>query len=135
MQHGGRPRRGFGALRPAPGNGLRIRLVAEPARDQQLGLSRPAGPCQSNLSITLNSFFKEIAMSKATQPIPPGHEGLIPHLVCSPCTEAIEFYKKAFGAEEIRRAPAPDGRRLIHAEIRIGRSFIFLVDDFPEFCG
>jgi PhnB protein len=73
-------------------------------------------------------------MKKATQPIPSGREGVIPHLVCDPCAEAIEFYKKAFGAEEISRAPAPDGRRLMHAEIRIGNSFIFLVDDFPEFC-
>ena len=73
-------------------------------------------------------------MSKSTQPIPAGHENLIPHLVCDPCSEAIEFYKKAFGAEEIHRMPAPDGRRIMHAAIRIGNSFVFLVDDFPEFC-
>jgi PhnB protein len=73
-------------------------------------------------------------MTKSTQPIPPGHEHLIPHLVCDPCAEAIEFYKKAFGAEEIARAPAPDGRRIMHASMRIGTSFIYLVDDFPEFC-
>jgi len=70
-----------------------------------------------------------------TNPIPAGKEGLIPHLVCDPCAEAIEFYKKAFGAEEVSRAPGPDGRRLMHAEIRIGKTCIFLVDDFPEFCG
>jgi PhnB protein len=75
-----------------------------------------------------------MAMSKSIQPIPPGHENLIPHLVCDPCSEAIEFYKKAFGAEEIHRMPAPDGRRLMHAAIRIGNSFVFLVDDFPEYC-
>ena len=74
-------------------------------------------------------------MSKPIQPIPPGHENLIPHLVCSPCSAAIEFYKKAFGAEEVHRIPAPDGRRIMHAAIRIGKSFVFLVDDFPEFCG
>ena len=74
-------------------------------------------------------------MSKSTQAIPPGHENLIPHLVCDPCSEAIEFYKKAFGAEEIQRAPAPDGRKIMHAAIRIGNSFVFLADDFPEFCG
>ena len=74
-------------------------------------------------------------MSKATQPIPPGFEHLVPHLVCSPCAEAIEFYKKALGAEEICRLSAPDGRRIMHAEIRIGKSFVFLNDDFPEFCG
>jgi len=74
-------------------------------------------------------------MTKTVSPIPSGHEGLIPHLVCSPCTEAIEFYKKAFGAEEVRRMSAPDGRRIMHAQIRIGQSYVFLVDDFPEFCG
>jgi uncharacterized glyoxalase superfamily protein PhnB len=74
-------------------------------------------------------------MSKSTQPIPPGHESLIPHLICDPCAEAIEFYKKAFGAEEIHRMPAPDGRRIMHAAIRIGTSYVFLVDDFPEYCG
>jgi PhnB protein len=74
-------------------------------------------------------------MSKPSQPIPSGHENLIPHLVCSPCSEAIEFYKKAFGAEEVRRAPGPDGKRIMHASIRIGKSYVFLVDDFPEFCG
>ena len=74
-------------------------------------------------------------MSKSVQSIPAGHENLIPHLVCDPCNEAIEFYKKAFGAEEVRRMPAPDGRKIMHAAIRIGSSFVFLVDDFPEFCG
>jgi PhnB protein len=74
-------------------------------------------------------------MNKSTQAIPPGLENLIPHLVCSPCSEAIAFYRKAFGAEELNRAPAPDGRRIMHAAIRIGKSTVFLVDDFPEFCG
>ncbi|HUG89417.1 MAG TPA: VOC family protein [Planctomycetaceae bacterium] len=69
-----------------------------------------------------------------TSPVPAGHEGLIPHLVCDPCADAIEFYKKAFGAEEVSRAPAPDGRRIMHAEIRIGGRPVFLVDDFPEYC-
>jgi uncharacterized glyoxalase superfamily protein PhnB len=74
-------------------------------------------------------------MSKSTSPIPPGQENLIPHLVCDHCAEAIEFYKKAFGAEEMYRMLAPDGRRIMHASIRIGKSFLFLVDDFPEYCG
>jgi uncharacterized glyoxalase superfamily protein PhnB len=73
-------------------------------------------------------------MSKPVQPIPPGQETLIPHLVCERCSEAIEFYKKAFGAEEVSRSPGPDGR-LMHAAIRIGKSVVFLNDDFPEYCG
>jgi PhnB protein len=74
-------------------------------------------------------------MSKPIKPIPSGFEHLVPHLVCSPCSEAIEFYKKAFAAEEICRLLAPDGSRVMHAEIRIGKSFVFLNDDFPEYCG
>jgi PhnB protein len=73
-------------------------------------------------------------MSKAVQPIPPGREGLIPHLVCSSCDKAIEFYKRAFGAEELGRMPSPDGR-IMHAEIMIDGRPLFLVDDFPEYCG
>lgn len=74
-------------------------------------------------------------MSPSVQPIPPQHDGLIPHLVCSPAADAIEFYKKAFGAVEVHRMPAVDGKRLMHAAITIGKSFLFLVDDFPEYCG
>jgi uncharacterized glyoxalase superfamily protein PhnB len=69
-----------------------------------------------------------------TKPIPDGHEGLIPHLICTPCADALEFYKKAFGAEEVHRMPGPDGR-LMHAAMRIDGRFIFLADDFPEYCG
>jgi len=74
-------------------------------------------------------------MSKPVQAIPAGMEGLIPHLVCDPCAEAIEFYKKAFGAEVGGVMPAPDGKKIMHAAIRIGNAHVFLVDDFPEFCG
>lgn len=66
------------------------------------------------------------------QAIPPGCEGPIPHLVVDGAAEAIEFYKKAFGAEEVARMPAPDGQRLMHAEITIGGNLIYLCDDFPD---
>ncbi|MCE9532515.1 MAG: VOC family protein, partial [Planctomycetes bacterium] len=65
-------------------------------------------------------------MSKSVQSIPIGHEGLIPHLVCDPCTAAIEFYKKAFGAEEVHRMPSLDGKKIMHAVLKIGNSFVFL---------
>ncbi len=66
-------------------------------------------------------------------PIPPGHEGLIPHLVCDRCADAIEFYKQAFGATEEARMPSPDGR-IMHAQMRIGDQHLYLADDFPEYC-
>ena len=72
-------------------------------------------------------------MSQATGPIPAGHEGLIPHLVCDPCTGAIEFYKRAFGAKEAMRMPAQDGKRLMHAELVINGGSVMLSDEFPEY--
>jgi uncharacterized glyoxalase superfamily protein PhnB len=87
----------------------------------------------SSDSNTIVEFNKRrLAM---TDPIPAGNEGLIPHLVCDPCTKAIEFYKKAFAAEEICCMPAPDGKRIMHAAIRIDGRPVFLADDFPEYAG
>lgn len=62
------------------------------------------------------------------QPIPEGFNSVSCHLVVSPCTEAIEFYKNAFGAEEVCRMPGPGGM-IMHAEIRIGNSSIMLCDE------
>jgi PhnB protein len=61
--------------------------------------------------------------------------GIVPHLVVSNGPAAIEFYKKAFAAEEVMRMPAEDGKRLMHAELQIGGSKLYLCDDFPEYCG
>ncbi len=64
-------------------------------------------------------------------PIPEGMPTVTPHLVCDGAAEAIEFYKLAFGATDLGRAPASDGK-LMHALIRIGDSPVMLVDEFPE---
>ncbi len=64
--------------------------------------------------------------------VPDGYHTLTPHLVVKGASQAIEFYKKAFGAEEIGRVPGPDGKSLMHAELKIGDSRLFLVDEFPE---
>jgi uncharacterized glyoxalase superfamily protein PhnB len=71
-------------------------------------------------------------MSTSTvKPIPEGMHSVTPHLICAGAADAIEFYKKAFGAEETSRMPGPGGR-LIHASIRIGDSAVMLVDEMPE---
>ncbi len=67
-------------------------------------------------------------------PIPEGCEGIIPHIIVKGAVDAMEFYKKAFGAEEVMRMPGPDGR-LMHAEFRVGNALVYLCDDFPEMCG
>ena len=64
-------------------------------------------------------------------PIPKGMHTVTPNLVLRECAKAIEFYKKAFGAQELSRFPAPDGKSIWHAELRIGDSPIFLNDEMP----
>ena len=56
---------------------------------------------------------------------------ITPHLICAGAADAIEFYKKAFGAVELSRMPGADGR-LMHASIRIGDSVVMLVDEMPN---
>ena len=63
--------------------------------------------------------------------IPDGYYSLTPYLVIKGAAEAIEFYKKAFGAAEIVRMPGPDGR-VMHAEVKIGNSMLMLSDENPE---
>ena len=67
----------------------------------------------------------------SVKPIPEGMHSLTPHLVCAGAADAIEFYKKAFGAIETSRMPGPQGR-LMHAAVRIGDSTLMLVDEMPE---
>lgn len=62
---------------------------------------------------------------------PEGYATVTPYITVDGAAEAIEFYKKAFGAEEILRMPMPDGK-LGHAEIKIGDSHVMLSDEFPE---
>ena len=65
------------------------------------------------------------------KPVPDGMRTVTPHLVCAGAADAIEFYKKAFGAVEMARLPGPQGK-VAHAMIRIGDSVVMLVDEFPE---
>lgn len=60
-----------------------------------------------------------------------GYQTVTPALTVRNGAEAIEFYKKAFGAEEIMRVPGPDGKSIMHAEIRVGTSRIMLGDEAP----
>jgi PhnB protein len=62
--------------------------------------------------------------------------GIIPHLTIRDrkAADAIEFYKRAFGAEELMRHPTDDGR-LMHATLKINGGHIMLNDDFPEHMG
>lgn len=65
------------------------------------------------------------------KPIPDGMPTLVPHLVINGAADAIEFYRKVFGAVEAARLPGPDGK-LMHAMVRIGDSPLMLVDAMPQ---
>ena len=64
----------------------------------------------------------------ATKPIPEGYRTVTPYLIIKGAAEAIEFYKRAFGATELLRMADPHGR-VGHAEIKIGDSVIMLADE------
>ena len=64
--------------------------------------------------------------------IPEGLHTLTPQLNVDGASDAIAFYQKAFGAEETMRAPDPSGKKIWHAELRIGSSVFFVNDAFPE---
>ena len=66
-------------------------------------------------------------MAKAKRAVPEGFHTVTPQLTLDNAAQAIEWYKKAFGAEELSRSPGPDGK-IMHAEIRIGDSRIMLND-------
>lgn len=70
-------------------------------------------------------------MSSTVKPIPEGYHTVTPYLIIKGAAEALEFYKKAFGATELFRMDQPNGK-IGHAEIKIGDSPIMLSDEYPE---
>jgi PhnB protein len=68
----------------------------------------------------------------AVKAIPEGYSTFTPYFVVEGATDFIEFLKKAFGAEEVYRFPAPGGK-LGHAEVRLGTSVLMLADTTPDY--
>src|SRR5690242_601844 len=67
---------------------------------------------------------------QTVQPIPKGYHSVTPYLVVHDAARAIEFYKRAFGAQEHVKMDGPGGK-ITHAEIKIGDSMIMLSDEMP----
>lgn len=70
-------------------------------------------------------------MANEVKPIPEGYHSVTPYLIIRGAADAIDYYKKAFGAVELFRMPQPDGK-IAHAEIKIGDSPIMLSDEHPD---
>src|SRR3954454_25358363 len=64
------------------------------------------------------------------KPIPEGHEGVVPYLICKNAEAAIDFYKRAFGAQEILKMGQPG--TVGHCEMKIGNAQFMLADEFPD---
>src|SRR3974377_1739451 len=75
-------------------------------------------------------FLEEIIMAKNVKAVPEGMHTITPHLIVRDATRAIEFYQKAFGAKGIGVHRTPDNK-VMHAEIKVGDSMVFLADEFP----
>jgi PhnB protein len=73
-------------------------------------------------------------MADRVKAIPDGYHSISPALTCKDAARAIEYYKKAFNAQEVMRMPAPDGK-ISHAELKIGDSIIFLNDEMGPMSG
>jgi uncharacterized glyoxalase superfamily protein PhnB len=74
-------------------------------------------------------------MVSKVKPIPEGHHAVTPYLMIAGADQAIAFYKKAFGAVEVGRMAGPGGQGVVHAELKIGDSFVFLADACPSMGG
>jgi PhnB protein len=68
---------------------------------------------------------------QSVKPVPEGYHSVTPYLCLKDAHRAIDFYKKAFGAEERFRMPTPDGR-VAHAELQIGDSIVMLSEAIQE---
>lgn len=68
-------------------------------------------------------------MAKATSHVPAGYHTVTPYLTLRDAAQAIDFYTRALGAEELMRMPGPGGKGVGHAEIKIGDSIVFLSDE------
>src|SRR5438309_8447974 len=80
-----------------------------------------AARCSAN-----HNWKRRFVMAANVKAIPNGYHTITPNLTVREAAKAIDFYKKAFGAEEIMRMAGPGGRGIMHAELRIGNSPIML---------
>jgi PhnB protein len=102
-------------LHRIPGEDFYINLKTELERSAQMASTAKAAPDRNRVT-----------------PVPEGYHTVAPYLIVNGAAEAIEFYKRAFGAREVTRLPMPDGR-LGHAEIQIADARIMLSDEFPDY--
>jgi uncharacterized glyoxalase superfamily protein PhnB len=81
--------------------------------------------------LSLSHHGVEDSMEKSVKAIPESYHTITPNITVRDAANALEFYQKAFGAEEVNRMPGPGGK-IMHAEFRIGDSRVMIADEMPE---
>ncbi len=71
-------------------------------------------------------------MPESTPGAPAGHPTLTPYLTVKGADAAVEYYCKTFGGEEVYRMTCPQTHKVLHAEVRIGNSLLYLSEEFPQ---
>jgi uncharacterized glyoxalase superfamily protein PhnB len=92
---------------------------------------RPPSGIRVTITISTTIITTPEGRVMAAKSPPAGYHTVTPSLVCRDAAAAIDFYKRAFGAEEVDRMAGPDGK-VMHAEIRIGDSVVMLGEESPE---
>ena len=90
---------------------------------------RKAAKAKSRAKPKARARSRKAGVTRRVQPVPQGYHSVTPYLAFKRASDAIEFYKKVFGAKEKMRLP--DGERIAHAEILVGSSHIMLADEYP----
>src|SRR5262249_57548922 len=126
----GRAGAGGGAPVGPPAHGARPR--GGPRRGRPPARARGGGARAGSPRRPRAAAPRRAASMSPLRPIPEGLPTITPHLVVSDAARAIELYAAALGAHEISRIVGPDGRRVVFAELILGDSRFFVVDEFPE---
>src|SRR5262245_22889215 len=92
------------------------------------GSARASGVTAGRVKAGRVKAARRSAPKKKAVPVPPQYGTATPHLIVSPCSDALEFYTKAFGAKVLMKMDAPGGL-IAHAEIKIGDSIVMLADE------
>jgi uncharacterized glyoxalase superfamily protein PhnB len=95
-----------------------------PAKESSKARARSNG----NGAAAKKAAAKPPSSRKKAAPVPPQYGTATPHLIVSPCSDALEFYTKAFGAKVLMTMPGPEGR-IMHAEMKIGDSIVMCSDE------
>jgi PhnB protein len=96
------------------------------AKKKARSKSKPA----KRKAVKAKSKAKPRAKARKVAHVPKGYHSVTPYLMVKGAAEAIEFYKRAFGAKEKLRMP--EGGRISHAELVVDGSHIMLADEYPE---